>query len=165
MDEDLDIRHESLNIQFDELEENAFKLVDQTEERLLSKINKSQPPRSKRARISKKEVNLVNTIKNFPFKSINSMKKVDIGVLRDENKDFKNSIDEDIESSDNSDADSDDWGSYMTDSDDYFEGFHHHHHHHHTLPLFRGLHHHHDAFDEDEDDDSEVDPTDNCSIQ
>jgi hypothetical protein len=48
MDEDLDIRYESLNIQFDELEVNVIEIVDKTEERLLSKVYKSQESRAKR---------------------------------------------------------------------------------------------------------------------
>jgi hypothetical protein len=48
MDEDLDIRYESLNIQFDELEVNVIEIVDKTEERLLSKVYKSQELRAKR---------------------------------------------------------------------------------------------------------------------
>lgn len=158
MDEDLDIRYESLNIQFDELEVNVLDIVDKTEERLLSKIYKSQESQAKRPKISKTVLKDINTIKNFPFKSINSMKKLDVGVLRDENKDLKNSMDEDIELSVNSDTDSDDWGSYMTDSDNYFDDYHHHH-------QFHGFHDYHDFDGENDDDDSDNDPMDTCTIQ
>jgi hypothetical protein len=161
MDEDLDIRYESLNIQFDELEVNVIEIVDKTEERLLSKVFKSQESRAKRPKISKTVLKEINTIKNFPFKSINSMKKLDVGVMRDENIDLKNSIAEDIESSVNSDTDSDDYGSYMTDSDNYFDDYHHHHYH-----QFHGFHDYHDFDDdEDDDDDSDNDPMDTCTIQ
>ena len=65
MDEDLDIRYESLNIQFDELEVNVIEIVDKTEERLLSKVYKSQELRAKRPKISKTVLKKINTIKNF----------------------------------------------------------------------------------------------------
>lgn len=154
IDEDLDIRHESLNIQIDELQEITLKMVDETERKLIEKLDKCQEPLAKRSRTVRNEIKVQTTMKNFPFKSLNSIQNTNIGFVRDDNRDFKTSVDEEIESSINSDEDDDSdngWGSYMTDSDDYMDGF--------------GWN--HDYFNEydDDDEDDYGEDSNNCTIQ
>jgi hypothetical protein len=122
MEEDLDIRYESLNIQIDELQEKALKSVDEIEEKLLEKISQTLEPSAKRTRYnssSRNKKSVVNIFKNFPFKSFTGIDKLKIGRLRDENKGGKVDLDETLEVSSNDGYDDDDDDN---DSDHYGYG-------------------------------------------
>ena len=155
MEEDLDIRYESLNIQYDEILQKALKTVDETEEKLLSKIHETREPPAKRGRFNKSAKNknaIVHTLKNFPFGTIKGFDKSNIGYLRDENRGYRVDLDESIQSSNQSDYDDEDedddmsdgygWDLGYDDSMDYDNGWYH----------------------DDDDDDENEDFTEGCTI-